>query len=124
MTHPTHASATAMPSHPSSAHPLARWLTVTAAIGLIGVSIDLFKGPPAQALPAPAAQGIAAGDMPLDHAVVAKLVDADPLAAGASVAVYELPAQDAAAASVAATAKPALADDTLHAGASVAAYGD
>ena len=124
MTHPTHASATAMPSHPSSTHPLARWLTVAAAIGLIGVSIDLFKGPPARALPAPASQGAAAVVVPLDHAAVTKLADADPLAAGASVAAYEAPAPDADATRAAPAATPALADDALDAGASVAAYGD
>lgn len=75
-----------MPARP---RPLPRWLFVAAAVGVIGVGIDLLHGPPANALPMHATPIFAPAALPLDHSVVAGLTDESPLAPGAAVAAYE-----------------------------------
>ena len=69
--------------------PLARWVFVIGAIGVIGVTIDLVQGPAANALPAPMARSAAAVALPIDHSVVKNLLADDSLEPGASVAAYE-----------------------------------
>jgi len=99
--------------------PLTRWLLVASAVGVIGVSIDLFQGPAANALPAPTAQGAALAALSIDHSVVKNLSDNVGLAPGASVAAYDAPSVSPAAPAMATP----MADDTLDPGASVGAYG-
>jgi hypothetical protein len=92
------------------------------AVGLIGVTVDLVKGPPASALPTPAQQGSALAVSPIDHSVVSGLIDDDAATPpGASVAAYGVPIDDSEAKSPA----PDLIDDdaTAQPGRSVAAYG-
>lgn len=104
----------------TSAGHVPRWMLVAGAVALIGVSIDLFRGPPANALPAPTAQIHAVHSPLLDHSVAAKLADHSPLEPGASIAAYDTPALEVPARAAAAPAP--MADDPLEPGASVAAY--
>lgn len=130
--------------------PLSSWLFVAGAFGLVAVTIDLVKGPAANALPTPAAHGAPLGTLAIDHSVVKHLVDGESLQPGASVAAYDrsteasamplpasalrAPIDEAAPVSPASAADrgafidhSALAnqgvDSTLEPGASVAAYG-
>ena len=105
-----------------SSRPFARLLFVAGAVGVIGVTIDLVQGPPASALPTPAAQGSASAASPIDHSVVKNLIDYDASTQpGSSVAAYGAPIDD----SVATTPAPDLIDydATSQPGTSVASYG-
>jgi len=105
-----------------SSRPFARLLFAAGAVGLIGVTIDLVQGPPASALPTPAAQGSALAASPIDHSVVKNMVDYDASTQpGTSVAAYGAPNDE----SVATTPAPDLIDydATSQPGTSVASYG-
>jgi hypothetical protein len=102
--------------------PLTRWLLVASAVGVIGVSIDLFQGPAANALPAPTAQGAALAALSIDHSVVKNLSDDVGLEPGASVAAYDAPISEPSVKRAAPAAANPMADDTLEPGASVGAY--
>jgi hypothetical protein len=101
---------------------LPRWLIAAGAVALAGVSIDLFGGPPASALPSRTSQ-IQALPVPyLDHSVVSMLADEPPLKAGTSVAAYDAVASEDPALASAAAASLWMADDALEPGTSIAAY--
>jgi hypothetical protein len=132
-----------------SSRPLPRWLLVAGAVGVIGVTIDLIQGSPANGWPAPGAHGSALAVLPIDHSVVKNLVDDVSLEPGASVAAYDtliddsvakapvpamkgmttamVPAPTVKDLTVARVPAPAVKspinDDALEPGASVAAYG-
>lgn len=122
MTHPTRSIAFAPTQRRMGARLLPRWLIVAGAVGLIGVSIDLFRGPPASALPAPVARVSSLAVAPLDHSGVARLVDEQALEPGASIAAYDLLASATVDQAPAAAVQPPMAEDPLEPGASVAAY--
>lgn len=102
--------------HELSSRPFARLLFVAAAAGLVGVTIDLVRAPPATALPALA-------PLSIDHSMANDLIDDDVLDPGASVAAYDTSFDKAGVKAPAPTLKAPIADDMLEPGASVAAYG-
>ena len=118
-----HAARHAPARHGIPPRPLARWLLVAGAVGVIGVSVDLLQGSPANALPAPKAPGAALATFPIDHSVVKNLSDDVGLQPGASVAAYDAPISEPPLKRAAPAAANPMADDTLEPGASVAAYG-
>lgn len=107
---------TLMPVRDLSSRPLARLLVVAGVAGLIGVTIDLVRSPPATALQALSPSSI-------DHSVVKDLIDGDVLEPGASVAAYDTSIDRARVKSPAPTSQAPMRDDMLEPGASVAAYG-
>ncbi len=80
-----------------SLRPLPRLLLVAGAVGVIGVTIDLVRGSPANALPAPGAHGSALAAVRIDHSVVKNMIDDVSLEPGASVAAYDTLIDDSAA---------------------------
>ena len=63
-------------------------LLVAGAAGVIGVTLALAQGSPANALPAPRANSLALAALPIDHRVVKNITDDVSLEPGASVAAY------------------------------------
>jgi hypothetical protein len=104
-----------------TSRPVARWLFIAGVVGLIGVTIDLVRGPPASALLT--AHGSALAALPIDHSVVKDLIDDASLEPGASVAAYETPIESSLAEVPAPAVRGLIDIDALEPGASVAAYG-
>lgn len=119
---PNHLVLPASAHRPLSSRPLARVLFVAGAVGLIGVTVDLVRGPPASALPAPTSYNPAQAALLMDHSVVKNLIDVS-LEPGASVAAYETSANDTDAKVSAPAVKVFPEDKALEPGASIAAYG-
>lgn len=117
MSNPARTLVPATAQGPAPARPLPRWLFVAAAVGVIGVGIDLLQGPAAHAFQRTAAQRPALAAQPLDDTRLATLGDTFALEPGASVAAYDAPAE-ASEAVVQASFDGAAAEP----GASVAAY--
>jgi len=122
MTAPIHSNVSVRTQRRVRAGLLPPWLLVAGAVALAGVSIDLFRGSPANAVAAPTAQVPASSVPQMDHSVVAALADEQQPEPGSSIAAYDSPASENPATATAAAVPPTMADDTLEPGASIAAY--